>query len=234
MIHLAAFDGDNTLWDFDAAMRLALRSTLEELWTVMPGPTTEALTVDRMIGIRNRVAGELEGRVADLGVVRYAAFERTLEEVGVEDANLAARLNAMFFAVKQQHVEPFSDAEPVLKELAGKYRTALLTNGNTDPAQYGLDRYLDPIVHAATEGVAKPDPAIFSILLERAGVEAHEVVYIGDSLSDDVAGAQSARIRSIWLNRNGVEREGDVMPDAEVRSLGEVPAVVDRWSDVGG
>jgi len=234
MIRLAAFDGDNTLWDFEAAMRLALRSTLEELWTVMPGPTTEALTVNRMIGIRNRVAGELEGRVADLAVVRYAAFERTLEEVGVEDANLAARLNAMFFAVKQQHAEPFSDAEPVLKELAGKYRTALLTNGNTDPAQYGLDRYLDPIVHAATEGVAKPDPAIFSILLERAGVEAHEVVYIGDSLSDDVAGAQSAGIRSIWLNRNGVKREGDVVPDAEVRSLVEVPAVVDRWSDVGG
>ncbi|MFW2339048.1 MAG: HAD family hydrolase, partial [Acidimicrobiia bacterium] len=127
-----------------------------------------------------------------------------------------------------------SDARPVLEELAGKYRTALLTNGNTDPAQYGLDRYLDPIVHAATEGVAKPDPAIFSILLERAGVEAHEAVYIGDSLSDDVAGGKSAGIRSIWLNRNGVEREGNVVPDAEVRSLAEVPAVLDRWSDVGG
>ena len=26
---------------------------------------------------------------------------------------------------------------------------------------------------------------------------------------------------------------GDAVPDAEVRSLAEVPAVVDRWSDVG-
>ena len=184
------------------------------------------------LGVRllNRSTRQLH--LTEAGQIYYDRTTNILH--AVEDANLAARLNAMFFAVKQRHAEPFSDAEPVLKELAGKYRTALLTNGNTDPAQYGLDRYLDPIVHAATEGVAKPDPASFSILLERAGVEAHEVVYIGDSLSDDVAGAQSARIRSIWLNRNGVEREGDVMPDAEVRSLAEVPAVVDRWSDVGG
>ena len=233
MIRLAAFDGDNTLWDFDAAMRLALRSTLEELWTVMPGPATAAMTVNRMIGIRDRVAAELEGRVTDLAVVRHAAFERTLEEVGVEDAGLAARLNAMFFAVKQRHAEPFADAEPMLVELTGRYRTALLTNGNTDPAQYDLDRYLDPIVHAAQEGVAKPDPAIFSILLDRAGVDAHEAVYIGDSLGDDVAGARSAGISSIWLNRQGLAPDRDVAADAEVLSLAEVPAILDRWSDAG-
>ena len=229
MIRLVAFDGDNTLWDFNVAMRLALRSTLEELWTVRPGPSTEALTVDRMIEIRDRVATELEGRVADLAVVRYAAFERTLEEIGIEDAGLAARLNAMFFAVKAQHATPYSDTLPVLTEVSRRYRTAFLTNGNTDPAQYGLDRFLDPIVHAVVEGVAKPDPRIFRILLERAGMKATEAVYIGDSLSDDVAGARAAGIRSIWLNRSGRVIETRVVPDAEVRSLTEVPGVLERW-----
>jgi HAD superfamily hydrolase (TIGR01549 family) len=229
MIRLVAFDGDNTLWDFNVAMRLALHSTLDELWTVRPGPSTEALTVDRMIEIRDRVATELEGRVADLAVVRHAAFERTLEEVGIDDAGLAARLNAMFFAVKAQHATPYSDVLPVLTGLSRRYRTAFLTNGNTDPAQYGLDRFLDPIVHAVVEDVAKPDPRIFRILLERAGVKATEAIYIGDSLSDDVAGARSAGIRSIWLNRSGRLNETRVVPDAEVRSLTEVPGVLESW-----
>jgi putative hydrolase of the HAD superfamily len=229
MIRLVAFDGDNTLWDFDVAMRLALRSTLEELWTVRPGPSTGALTVDRMIEIRDRVAVELEGRVADLAVVRHAAFERTLEEVGIDDASLAARLNAMFFAVKARHATPYSDALLVLTEVSRRYRAAFLTNGNTDPAQYGLDRFLDPIVHAAVEGAAKPDPRIFRILLERAGMKATEAVYVGDSLSDDVAGARAAGVRSIWLNRSDRVNDTEIAPDAEVQSLAEVVGVLEGW-----
>jgi putative hydrolase of the HAD superfamily len=230
MIRLIAFDGDNTLWDFDAAMRTALQRTLEELWTVRPGPSTGALTVERMIEIRDRVAKELQGRVTDLAVVRHAAFERTLEEIGIDDPGLAARLNAMFFAVKDRHSAPFQDAVPVLESLSRRYRTALLTNGNTDPARYGLDRFLDPIVHAAEEGAAKPDPRLFRILLERSEALAAEAVYVGDSLSDDVAGAQATGIRGIWLNRSGRPNDTDVVPEAEVMSLAEVPEVVDGWA----
>ncbi|MDF1594577.1 MAG: HAD family hydrolase [Acidimicrobiia bacterium] len=229
MIRLIAFDGDNTLWDFDAAMRTALQSTLEELWTVRPGPSTGALTVERMIAIRDRVATELQGRVADLAVVRHAAFERTLEEAGIDDPGLAARLNAMFFAVKEQHSVPFDDAAPALMLLSRRYRTALLTNGNTDPARYGLERFLDPIVLAANEGIAKPDPRIFRILLERSETPAAEAIYVGDSLSDDVAGAQATGIRGIWLNRSGRSNDTDIFPEAEVVSLAEVPEVVAAW-----
>ncbi len=231
MIRLVAFDGDNTLWDFEAAMRSALRSTLDELWTVQPGPSTAALTVERMIQIRNRVAAELEGRVADLAVVRYAAFERTLEEVGISDAALAARLNAMFFAVKAQQLQPFEDVVPALDAVSGRFRIALLTNGNTDPAQLGLDHYFDPIVFAATEGVAKPDPGIFRVLLDRTGIPAEDSAYVGDSLSDDIAGARGAGMRSIWVNRSGDPNPTGIVPDAEVRSLAEVPRVLEGWSE---
>ena len=230
MIRLIAFDGDNTLWDFDAAMRTALQRTLEELWTVRPGPSTGALSVERMIEICDRVAKELQGRVTDPAVVRHAAFERTLEEIGIDDPGLAARLNAMFFAVKERHSAPFSDAVPVLERLSGRYRTALLTNGNTHPARYGLDRFLDPIVQAVDEGATKPDPRVFRILLERSDALAAEAVYVGDSLSDDIAGAQATGIRGIWLNRSGRSNDTNIVPDAEVTSLTEVPDVAGGWA----
>ncbi len=230
MIRLVAFDGDNTLWDFDRAMRAALQSTLEELWIARPGPATAALTVGRMVAIRNRVASELEGRVVDLAVVRHAAFERTLEEVGVEDAALAARLNAMFFAVKARRLAPFDDAVPALERLSTVYRTALLTNGNTEPADMGLDEWLDPIVHSGRVGVSKPDPAVFEVLLERTGIDAADAVYVGDSLVDDVAGARAAGMRAVWVNRSGAANPTAIVPDAEVRSLLELAEVLDGWT----
>ncbi len=230
MIRMVAFDGDNTLWDFDAAMRAALRTTLEELWITRPGPATAGLTVEQMIEIRNRVAAELEGRVVDLAAVRHAAFERTLEEVGIDDPSLAARLNAMFFAVKAQQLAPFDDAVPALEELSRIYRTALLTNGNTDPADLGLDDWLDPIVHSGRVGLSKPDPAVFEMLLELAGIAAADAVYVGDSLTDDVAGARAAGMRAVWVNRSGHANPTGIVPDAEVRSLLEIAGVLDGWA----
>ena len=51
---------------------------------------------------------------------------------------------------------------------------------------------------------------------------------VGDSLRRDVHGAQQAGLRAFWLNRAGRERELDVMPDAEMTSLRELPALLRR------
>ena len=135
-----------------------------------------------------------------------------------------------FFAVKDLHSIPYPDAVPVLTEISRGYQSALLTNGNADPARYGLDRFLYPVVRASDEGVAKPDPEIFEILLERTGFTPEEAVYVGDSAEDDVVGARAAGVRSIWVNRTGSENTTGVLPDAEVRSLTEVPGVLEEWA----
>ena len=52
-------------------------------------------------------------------------------------------------------------------------------------------------------GISKPDPRIFVVALERAGVEAPEAVMVGDSWANDVEGARAAGIRPVWFNRDG-------------------------------
>ena len=79
-------------------------------------------------------------------------------------------------------------------------------------------------------GVAKPDPGIFRVLLDRTGVPAEDSAYVGDSLRDDIAGARRAGMHSIWLNRSGAPNTTGIVPDAEVRSLAEVPDVLEVWS----
>jgi putative hydrolase of the HAD superfamily len=60
------------------------------------------------------------------------------------------------------------------------------------------------IVDSAVAGVAKPDPAIFRIALDALGVPASgAVLYVGDSLRYDVAGALAAGLQPVHFDPYG-------------------------------
>jgi putative hydrolase of the HAD superfamily len=60
------------------------------------------------------------------------------------------------------------------------------------------------IVDSAVVGVAKPDPAIFRIALDALGVPASDtVLYVGDSLRYDVAGAVAAGLQPVHFDPYG-------------------------------
>lgn len=67
----------------------------------------------------------------------------------------------------------------------------------------GLGSELDFVIDSALVGVEKPDPRIFHFALERAGVAAHEAVYVGDLYSVDVLGSRAAGLDSILLDPRG-------------------------------
>jgi len=73
----------------------------------------------------------------------------------------------------------------------------------------GLGDELDFVIDSALVGVEKPDPRIFRLALERAGVAPHEAVYIGDLYSVDVLGSRAAGLRSILLDPRGYWGERD-------------------------
>jgi HAD superfamily hydrolase (TIGR01509 family) len=67
----------------------------------------------------------------------------------------------------------------------------------------GLGDALDFVIDSAVVGVEKPDPKIFRLGLEQAGVAAHEAVYIGDLYSVDVLGSRAAGLDAILLDPGG-------------------------------
>jgi putative hydrolase of the HAD superfamily len=71
-------------------------------------------------------------------------------------------------------------------------------------ATFGFAPHVDVLVTSEEAGVAKPDPQIFRIALERLGCEPYEAVMIGDAWVQDILGATSAGIRALWLNRHGL------------------------------
>ncbi len=52
-------------------------------------------------------------------------------------------------------------------------------------------------------GAAKPDPAIFTLALDGLGLDAEQVVHIGDTRFADVAGARAAGIRPLHVDPYG-------------------------------
>lgn len=65
----------------------------------------------------------------------------------------------------------------------------------------GLSRYFDVQIVSAMERVEKPDPRIFQLALERAGVRPEETMYVGDHAHLDLDPARALGIDAYLVDR---------------------------------
>lgn len=90
----------------------------------------------------------------------------------------------------------------VLAELeAAGVRLLALTNFPAEPfdrtyARFGLLHRFEGVLVSGREGLAKPDPAIFSLLLDRWEVDPAEAVFV-DDLETNCAAAEQVGLRSV-------------------------------------
>ena len=225
-ISTISFDGDMTLWDFRKVMRHSLKQTLAELQRRVLTPHVLELTVEKMIAIRDQLAEEVKGEIWSLLEIRRRAFERTLEHVGHPDKDLAAHLDAIYRKHRFEDIELYPDVILTFDALAPHFKLGLLSNGNTYPERCGLEGRFAFVVFSQDVQVEKPDPKIFQITAERAGCELSQMLHVGDSLKNDVAGAKNVGAPSVWLNRDGLPNDTNIQPDYEIASLTEIPEII--------
>ena len=86
--------------------------------------------------------------------------------------------------------------------------TGVISNSNGSVRQAleraGLAPLLDFVIDSTVVGIAKPDPRVFAMGLQAAGVDAHEAVYVGDSYFVDVVGARGAGLGAVLFDPGGV------------------------------
>jgi putative hydrolase of the HAD superfamily len=154
-------------------------------------------------------------------------YRRLLAELGIEDEELVGRLYGTFSDSSSYRL--FDDALPAMHSLrrAG-YRLGLISNFEEwleeMLVELKVGELFDVRVISGIEGVEKPDPKIYEVALDRAGLTASAAAHVGDSPALDVEPAKSVGIHPILLDR------WDRYPDAEVariRSLEELPGLVD-------
>jgi len=84
----------------------------------------------------------------------------------------------------------------------------------------GLGGAFDFVIDSAAVGLEKPDPRIFDLACEHAGVRPAEAVHVGDVYEIDVLGARAAGVTPILFDPD------DLLPHADcarIRSLAELP-----------
>ena len=86
----------------------------------------------------------------------------------------------------------------------------------------GLREVIDTATSSESAGSCKPDPAIYRFALSKAGVDAREALFVGDSLGHDVAGPARVGMRAAWLAPRLDADRGDARPDAVITTLAEV------------
>lgn len=89
--------------------------------------------------------------------------------------------------------------------------------------ELGVSGYFEVAVISGVEGLEKPDPRIFELAMERAGVSPERSVYVGDNPEFDVDPAAAVGMFPVLIDRR------DRFPDApgvRITSLEGLPAVL--------
>jgi putative hydrolase of the HAD superfamily len=118
----------------------------------------------------------------------------------------------------------YPHAGAVLARLRRHARLALVTNGASDLqrrklALTGLVEHFELVVASCDIGTGKPDPAIFAVVLAKLGVRPSEAVMVGNDRDRDIAGADAAGIRGLWIQHG---RDGG----ADLHDLRELPGLI--------
>jgi HAD superfamily hydrolase (TIGR01509 family) len=160
-------------------------------------------------------------------------FNLTFDGAGVPAGDLRRPILDDLWAYHQEHnlwehVPP--DVFPVLEQLrAAGVTLAIASNANGVLERMfdrvGLTPYFHAICDSCVEGVEKPDPRFFQIVLERAGGRAETAMHVGDLFHVDVLGARNAGIRAVLLDPHGLYRDFDV---TRIESLREVLPLVTK------
>jgi HAD superfamily hydrolase (TIGR01509 family) len=98
-----------------------------------------------------------------------------------------------------------------------------------DMEHYGIADCFQAYVTSLDVGYGKPHPAMFEAALAVLGARPEETAMLGDRLDRDIVGARGLGIRTIWRRLPHVTAAPDPVPDAEIATLSELGAVLQRW-----
>ena len=159
----------------------------------------DGVDFEHYVGVMREWLGTQQGELARDNPV--AALERGEIEVPHFEEQLAARLGevtgvpieaaGLLQRMFDQFVHEPAMSALVLRAKRAGLRTGLLSNswGNEYPRE-GWDQMFDAVVISGEVGMRKPEPAIFTHVLELLGVRAEETVFV-DDLRPNVEAAEA-------------------------------------------
>ena len=195
-IKAIAFDIDGTLypkWQMD--IRLAAASVLHLPFAMRYNAMRRRIR--REDGLAEMPAGSLEELQRRECLMLYGSEDSLHAFIDKEQHVFRKPWEKLFSSIK-----PFPGMHEFIEEASSGYELAVLSDFpiGVKLKALGVAEYFSYIASAEDSGHLKPSPVPFRVMLDALGFEPHQVLYVGDSESKDIAGARNAGLRSALIS----------------------------------
>lgn len=119
----------------------------------------------------------------------------------------------------------YAEVLDVIAELRKKYNIFIGSNTDNDVLTSNMEKnhlIADKVYTSENLKSYKPAPDFFMQILLENNLETDEVIFVGDSLIDDVYGPQEIGIKSVWLNRNGENVPEGIKSVSDLREFADL------------
>jgi putative hydrolase of the HAD superfamily len=232
VIEVVFFDAGDTL--------LRPFPSFQELFATTCGRRGFEVDAEDVLAVRTRLAPHLVDLAEATGVESPSLspkdsrmfwtylYRRFLQELGINDEPLVAELYEVFSSSASYKL--FDDVVPTLNALSERgMRIGLISNFEEwlqrMLVEMEIHEHFDTTVISGLEGVEKPDPKIYEVAVERAGVDPSHALHVGDSPALDVEPATEVGMRAVLLDRFGAYPGRH---ELTVRTLEELPRVIEK------
>lgn len=156
----------------------------------------------------------------------YLRSNRFFEFFHLQDFDHAITINNLYCSNLGVDIESIEGAREILEYLYDKYRLAIATNGPYNAATNKLNKvdfkkYFTSIYCSEVLGFSKPDKKFWDALFNDLKEPKSNVIFIGDSLTTDIASGINNGFDTIWYNPQNKEA-GNLIPTYEVNKLLEI------------
>ena len=238
MLEAVLFDWGDTLvhWEWDpellaaghtAGLRAIGRAPLPELtvrFTETCLPLLDAPGTLEEVGYAGLVLRLLADSGIEADEAQVALFIEAEHAVAESATQLASTTHALLESVRERGL-----------------KVGVVSNAFDPPAllhrdleQLGVAERLDFAVFSSETGVRKPHPAIFQRALDALGVAAARTLFVGDSLSIDIAGARALGMhtcQAVWFRADDDPQAGEA--DFQAFTQMDVLTVLRRLEEAG-
>ena len=215
MIKAVFFDFDDTLGNREIYAYQCYRDILRQHCSITDPIEFEAV-------LQHVLIWDQHGDVNKAYVAEM--LEKTYDiSIGTDD------FNTYWDSVLYNYAVPFDGAEKTLAYLKEKYILGVITNGPSHGQRgklekSGLSGYFDEdlVIVSGDYDFKKPDPRLFQIACDKAGVKPEEAVFVGDIFARDILGAYRAGMKPIWIWKEGRCCDADVTIIHKIEELEEL------------
>jgi len=222
-----SFDLDDTLYDNGPAIVRAEQWMLSHLRSEYLA--TAMLDQSRWLETKRCVLNGAPELRHDVSLARQQTIRAAMVAGGMSDQQASREAEQVFaaFLAERSKIEVSESTHQLLARLAERYPLVVITNGNLDLVQAGLDRYFTLVCKAGAGARMKPAPDMFEQTRSALKLPAEQILHVGDHPESDVLGARRHGFRAAWLNeRQHAWSRLTLLPDIEIASLQELAGLL--------